>query len=380
MRALDILLLSPFDGGSHRDWAEGLARHSRHRVRIWRMPGRHWKWRMHGAAVQFATRYAKTHPTCDLVLATDMMDLAVFRGLLPSPPPTALYFHENQITYPWKERAAERARDRHYGFINWTSAQAADAVFFNSAFHRDEFCDALGPWLGCYPDAQGVELVSSVRAKSEVLYPGVSVAPRGTAVERAPGPLRILWNHRWEYDKDPEGFVAVLEALMAQGRRFEVAVLGASFSSVPDAFSRFRERLGNRLVQFGFVADRSRYQDWLRWADVLPVTARQEFFGISVAEAAAAGVWPVLPRRLSYPELWGDTGAPFYDEPAELCAQLAAWSDAPPATRFDGRCERLSWATLAPAYDAALAAVLGPAAERRGTGARLPLRPTGAGA
>jgi glycosyltransferase involved in cell wall biosynthesis len=35
----------------------------------------------------------------------------------------------------------------------------------------------------------------------------------------------------------------------------------------------------------------------------MPVTSNQEFFGASVMEAIYCGVWPILPSRLSYPEL-----------------------------------------------------------------------------
>ena len=38
-------------------------------------------------------------------------------------------------------------------------------------------------------------------------------------------------------------------------------------------------------------------------SDILPVTSNQEFFGASVMEAIHCGVWPILPKRLSYPEL-----------------------------------------------------------------------------
>jgi glycosyltransferase involved in cell wall biosynthesis len=50
-------------------------------------------------------------------------------------------------------------------------------------------------------------------------------------------------------------------------------------------------------------------------ADVIVSTAIHEFFGISVVEAIAAGVYPVLPRRLSYPELLGEDNTKefFYD-------------------------------------------------------------------
>jgi len=35
----------------------------------------------------------------------------------------------------------------------------------------------------------------------------------------------------------------------------------------------------------------------------LPITSNQDFFGGSVVEAIYCGAYPILPRRLTYPEL-----------------------------------------------------------------------------
>ena len=37
---------------------------------------------------------------------------------------------------------------------------------------------------------------------------------------------------------------------------------------------------------------------------ILPVTSYQDFFGISIVEAIASNNYPILPNRLSYPELF----------------------------------------------------------------------------
>ncbi len=72
-----------------------------------------------------------------------MLDLATFLGLtrdLTAGVPVALYFHENQLTYPLPPG---RARDLAFPWINYTGALAADTIFFNSAFHRRAFLEAL---------------------------------------------------------------------------------------------------------------------------------------------------------------------------------------------------------------------------------------------
>ena len=59
---------------------------------------------MYGGAVALAEEFKKQtfHP--DLILASDMLDLATFLALSRdkvSSIPVVVYFHENQITYPW---------------------------------------------------------------------------------------------------------------------------------------------------------------------------------------------------------------------------------------------------------------------------------------
>ena len=45
-------------------------------------------------------------------------------------------------------------------------------------------------------------------------------------------------------------------------------------------------------------------QKILESSDVVVSTAIHEFFGIAIAEAAAAGAIPIVPRRLAYPEIF----------------------------------------------------------------------------
>ena len=70
----------------------------------------------------------------DLIISTDMLDLTTFLSLTRSKTadiPIVLYFHENQITYPWSsnDRDVMEKRDIHYGFINIASALAADQYY-----------------------------------------------------------------------------------------------------------------------------------------------------------------------------------------------------------------------------------------------------------
>ena len=98
---MKIVIASAFHGGSHEAWASGFARHSRNEVGLVTLPAQFWKWRMQGAAQVFAPRIRAMAGRTDVLLATDMCDLATLLGLTrgpEAPVAAAAYFHENQLT------------------------------------------------------------------------------------------------------------------------------------------------------------------------------------------------------------------------------------------------------------------------------------------
>jgi len=82
-----------------------------------------------------------------------------------------------------------------------------------------------------------------------------------------------------------------------------VSVIGELFRDAPPVFGEYRRRLDDRIDHWGFQATRDAYRAALLAADVFVSTAKHEFFGITAVEAMAAGCFPLLPRRLTYPEL-----------------------------------------------------------------------------
>lgn len=60
--------------------------------------------------------------------------------------------------------------------------------------------------------------------------------------------------------------------------------------------------LGPRLLRYGYCEERQEYAAWVRSADVVVSCAIHEFFGVSIAEAVLAGLYPILPNRLVYPD------------------------------------------------------------------------------
>ncbi len=305
---MKIALLEPFFTGSHQSWAEGYQQHSQHDVEIFSLPGRHWKWRMHGGAVALAQQFMKSSFLPDLILATDMLDLSVFMALTKKKSPSipvAIYFHENQLTYPWSatDPDVKLKRDNHYAFINYTSALAADHIFFNSQYHLDSFINGISPFLKQFPDHQNLEQVDVLKNKSQVLALGIDLKKlEATREIKRTDEATILWNHRWEYDKKPGVFFESLFQLKEEGVPFKLIVLGQSFRQMPAIFETARKRLFDSIIHFGYTEKTTDYAHYLWQSDILPVTGIQDFFGGSVVEAMYCGCYPILPNRLAYPE------------------------------------------------------------------------------
>ncbi|QXE92207.1 tRNA-queuosine alpha-mannosyltransferase domain-containing protein [Geomonas subterranea] len=360
---MQIALVEPYCTGSHAAWATEYAAHSRHQVELFTLAGRNWKWRMHGGAVTLATRFLAAGKSPDLILATDMLDLTTFLALtrpLSDRCRSAIYFHENQLTYPWSPGDPDpgEQRDLHYAFINYVSALAADAVLFNSRYHMDSFLGELPAFLKRFPDAVDVSTVELIAAKSRVLPLGLDLRKLEPARPAEPAgndvPL-LLWNHRWEYDKAPDAFFEALYRLADEGVEFRVAVLGESFGRVPPVFKQARERLGARVVEWGYQKSFAEYAKWLWRADILPVTSRQEFFGASVVQALYCGCQALLPDRLAYPEHvpQGASEAVLYRDDESLVDRLRnlLLGNGQGRGVLDGHVARYDWERLAPVYD-----------------------------
>lgn len=360
-KRLRIALLDPFHGGSHAQWSTGLQFHSQHEIVLLTLPGRHWKWRMHGAALTLAEKFLAEPGQFDLVLATDMLDLSVFLTQTrqrTAELPTVLYFHENQLAYPWSPTDADvrLQRDNHYAFINFTSALAADHILFNSPYNRNSMLEALPGFLKMFPDRRGLHRVEEIRKKSELMPLGLEL-PEGKARSRTELELpRIVWNHRWEYDKGPEEFFQALLSAKAAQIPFELAVLGESYGRVPPIFAEAKAALGDHIRHWGYAKDRAEYLRWLHWGNLLPVTSRHDFFGISVVEAVAAGCTPLLPERLNYPHLISgpDTFYPTSHFSETLHALLQNWPLGYRNLRTE--VERYAWSEIGPKMDAFLTA------------------------
>jgi glycosyltransferase involved in cell wall biosynthesis len=364
-----ILCLEPYYGGSHMAFIQGWSQRSRHHWTILDLPAYKWKWRMRHAAITFAAQVAElAHDghAWDALFCSDMLNLAEFKGLTAESIrrlPTVAYFHENHLTYPVR---VESERDYQFAFTNCTTALSADAVWFNSAYHRDAFLEGLEAFLRRMPDHQPLHAIPRIRAVSSVHPPGISAhPPRGP---RPAGPLRILWAARWEHDKNPEAFFAAIERLEKRGADFRLSVIGEQFRDVPPVFAAARKQFAHRIDDWGYLQSREDFIAAITNVDVIVSTARHEFFGIAVAEIVAAGAYPLLPQRLAYPELLDLPADPsmqsyFYpgdghtltDALEDLAQRVAAgespYQAAEPARQ---KIARFTWEHLVPPMDEAI--------------------------
>ena len=303
-KPLNILALEPYHDGSHKAFLEGWVEQSLHHWTLMTLPGYKWKWRMRHAPITFARALQAASPGPgghDLIFCSDMLNLPEFLGLAPKAVaalPSVAYFHENQLTYPTR---FAKERDYHYTMTNLTTAMCADQVWFNSKFHRDSFLSAAALFLGRMPDYAPIDTLAEIRSKSSIHYPGIDRIPSRT--DRRPGPCRILWAARWEHDKNPDDFFSAMRHLRERGLDFRISVIGQSFQHSPECFQVAKTEFAEIIDHWGFQATKDAYWTCLQEADIVVSTALHEFFGIGMIEAMCAGAFPMLPKRLSYPEI-----------------------------------------------------------------------------
>jgi glycosyltransferase involved in cell wall biosynthesis len=355
----DVVLLEPWYRGSHRQWADGWKAHSRHRIHVLGGGDERWRRSLTTNPHLFADRLHTWPGPIDCLIASTPIDLAQVLGLARrrlGDTPVALYAHESQVAYP-----AGPNGGRAVGAMaaDWASMAAADRVVVASEHHRQVLGTALPNFvsdlLDQQPDAhhRAADLVECI----EVLPVGVDLPSPSTAeaADRA-GPVRILWNHRWAYDKAPERFVHSMCVLAGEGHDFEVIALGDVERSGEPSLNRLRSNLGPRVVHAG-RAEPDEYRRWLAAADVVVSTARHEFFGVAAVEALGAGARPLFPTRLSYPELVPDALGDELLYRGQLLDALRPLLGRPRTTLHRHRAatvahvQKFGWETMAPEYD-----------------------------
>jgi len=240
-----------------------------------------------------------------------------------------VYMHESQWLYPKKpalgfdgdgpfRRNAQEVKLLAY--IQFESLMTADCICWNSAFHMNTFLESFGKdYIRNFRMEKSDEenIMKQIVQKSQVLHVGIELRNRfGEASDIREQHIKnmhdrerpiILWNMRWEYDKNPIQFVEALKYLRFQKKvEFSLVVCGGhSFQSREVQKRWFHDQLApfkDDLLHVGY-ADSDTYTRLLIHADIVVSTAIHEFFGISVMEAIYCHTFCILPDDLSYPEL-----------------------------------------------------------------------------
>lgn len=306
---MNALLLSAYHAPSHRRWTDGLIAHLDDvEFQLETLPPRHFPWRSRGNSLAWAfdDRIRESDP--DVVAATSMVDLAGLRGMVPhlADRPTLVYYHENQFAYPTRDDRV----NANLLVTNLYTALAADQVLFNSEYNRQSFLRRAGRFLERMPDQVPDGVIEQVRQTSDVVPVPLEdeLFHRSDHVHEQHSdddPLRIIWNHRWEYDKAPDRFFRALFQLCDEVD-FRLVVMGQQFREAPPIFDEAREKLADHIDHWGWVEDRRQYLNWLDRGDLVVSTAIHDFQGLAVQEAVVRGCLPVLPDRVAYPNFFDD--------------------------------------------------------------------------
>lgn len=292
------LLLSAYDATSHRRWREQVVEFVPFDWRVETLPPRHFSWRYRGNALSFGLGDLPDQPF-DVVLATSATNLAPLLGLRPNlrAANVVVYFHENQFAYPSRTSSGV---DPHLAIQEVLTAAAADRVVFNSEWNRESFFEGASAFLKMMPDAVPRGVLESIDAKSTVLP--VPVSPPEASHVAGDGPLRLVWNHRWEHDKGPDALLEMCRGLAEVTDQWELAVVGQRFRDVPNALIQLESEFADKLTQYGWLESRTAYLQLLQRSDVVVSTAEHEFQGIAVIEALMCGCRAWVPDALAYPE------------------------------------------------------------------------------
>lgn len=322
-----ILVLSPYQARSHKIWLDQLVAGFPDIVwRVLALPARHFGWRIRSNPLSWYLDEALDGVgKPDLILATSMTDLATFKGLFHKrlgEAPSVVYFHENQFAYPVTPGATASVEP---AMVNLYSALAADRVVFNSHYNRRTFMTGARRFLARMPDRLPADGLRRVEDKTHVIPVPVRDeffrARRSAAADAG----RLLWNHRWEYDKGPDRLLAAVAWLAEQAATFRLELTGERFRRAPEPFAGLTRRFGDRVRDRGYLSD-SEYIAFLAGGGFVLSTALHDFQGLAIMEAAAAGCVPVVPDRLAYPE-WFDAPYryPSLDDPAAEGRALGRW-------------------------------------------------------
>lgn len=364
---LNVLCVETYPAGSHGRILDLWERFSTHQIESIRLERGHWRWlgiAAHYEVLERLTGYG-SGPGPDLLLFSGPLDVASLLSMLPAhlrDLPRVAYFHESQWTYPLVD-----ADPRPYLVQHLDTMTVCDESWFNSRFHRDTFWEsATSSSIDRRIRALARRLQEQHAPRNRVVYPPIAVTPRASLPRSRSKPPGLLWNARWEYDKQPDRFIELLDRLAESGQRPPITILGTAGKDRREIVSALGSHADRAAVP-GHLPSRRAYEDAIPPEALVVATGEHEFFGVAMLEATLLGCFPVLPAALAYPETI--PSAYFYQpgDVADLSRIVTSLLKQPPETAHAHTLDAARFVAerTVPLFDAAVSHVVNRARSRR---------------
>lgn len=161
-------------------------------------------------------------------------------------------------------------------------------LLFNSNYNRTSFLSSVPHFLAVQAAGEPrlKKLHEQIAPKCEVIYFPVRFhqMPKRYADkvdEHGDAVLHLIWPHRWADDKNPQLLTETLVELNKRQVPFRASIIGDDYQTLPECFEGIREKLGEKLINFGQL-NRVDYIKCLLDGDIVISTAGHEFYGVSM--------------------------------------------------------------------------------------------------
>lgn len=334
------LILSAYHAKSHEMWVNSMRR-MLSSCEVLSLAPRYFDWRVRGNPLSWyedlqglGEKHQKT--PFQQMIVTSMCDLAALAGIHPwiGAIYKIVYFHENQFAYP----SGSKAPSLEVKMVGLYNAMAANQIVFNSHWNFDSFFEGVAGLISQFPDAvpniQGDQgLIHSLKSKSVVIPVPISslseyaaqLKPHSIEEYQSGQVIKVAWNHRWEYDKGPKELYQLVQGLQDRGVLFELHLFGERFRNQPDEFGLLSQLLGADLHIHQYDNQFEDYLEKLSHCHVVLSTALHEFQGLGILDGLASGCFPLVPKRLSYVEMYPEQYQ--YDDLHDAIAWLESFQE-----------------------------------------------------
>jgi hypothetical protein len=290
-RQLDILAIEPFHGGARRAMLETVARFSRHRWKILKLPPRKMERRLLVSATWFAEHLSRNGVgKVDLLFTSEALNLAEFLRLRPdlAKKPSVVYFHDNQLP-----EAGGDLPEKPTDLVNLNSAMAANEIWFNSLYHLRTFLGRASGMVARHEELQMRNPMARLAAKAHLVPPPIDLAEmqdaESIALAKGRDPRSVLLDARGARHVT---ILHVLRILQNEAGPVKLSLIGR-VKGLPASLRAIELDERN---QIGHI-------NALRTSGVL-LSARPDAPSDDlVVRALASGCLPIAPSAGVYPEL-----------------------------------------------------------------------------